>query len=91
MAQKHIVKQGNADMWINSFMEWICKARQNYKVDFFVTFAVENPPCTSGLPSDIPIEGLPTPADVPDFVPTGPAGPIELPSPQPTGGAAPKQ
>jgi hypothetical protein len=104
MANKHMpatTQAANDDERVSKFIEWTCGLRKDYKVEIFVTFAVYNQACTSGLPSDVPIVGEPTPQ--PEAVPTGPAptlppgatpvntpsSPDQAPPAVPTGSAAP--
>ncbi len=104
MANKHMPATSaakNDDERVSKFLEWVCGLRKDYKVQTFVTFAVYNQACTSGLPSDVPIVGEPTVG--PEAQPTGPAptlapGTTAIPTPTgaapvapavPTGGAAP--
>jgi hypothetical protein len=104
MANKHMPAAeaaANDDERVSRFIEWMCGLRKDYKVEIYVTFAVYNQACTSGLPSDIPIVGEPTPQ--PEAVATGPAptlppgatpvntpsSPDQAPPAVPTGGAAP--
>ena len=73
MASKHMPPTGNDDERTNGFLSWICQTRQGYDVKINLTFTVENKPCTSGLPSDVPITGMPSQSNqttVPDDVPT---------------------
>ena len=74
MANKHMpatTDAKNDDERVSKFLEWMCGIRKDYKVETFVTFAVYNQACTSGLPSDVPIVAEPT--QQPEAVPTGPA------------------
>ncbi len=104
MANKHMpttTAAKNDDERVSKFLEWVCGLRKDYKVQTFVTFAVYNQACTSGLPSDVPIVGEPTVE--PQAQPTGSAptlapGTTAIPTPTgqksvapavPTGGAAP--
>lgn len=104
MANKHMpaaTDAKNDDERVSKFIEWLCGLRKDYKVEIYVTFAVYNQACTSGLPSDVPIVGEPTPE--PQAVPTGPAptlppgstpvntpsSPNRAPPAVPTGSAAP--
>jgi hypothetical protein len=104
MANKHMPAPeaaANDDERVSRFIEWMCGLRKDYKVAIYVTFAVYNQACTSGLPSDVPIVGEPTPQ--PEAVATGPAptlppgatpvntpsSPNQAPPAVPTGGAAP--
>lgn len=77
MAGKHMPQQGTDDEKTNGFISWMCKARESYDVKLNLKFDVEgNKPCTSGLPSDVPISGLSIPQQggttVPQPEATGP-------------------
>jgi hypothetical protein len=101
MANKHMPATTAArsdDERVDKFMQWMCEVRKDYKIEIYVTFAVYNQACTSGLPSDVPIVAEPT--QQPEAVPTGPAPtlppgttpvdtPVQAPPAVPTGGAAP--
>jgi curved DNA-binding protein CbpA len=59
MANEHMPKEGDADKKADGFIQWICQARQSYNVKILLTFTItDNPPCTSGLPSDLPLPGV---------------------------------
>ena len=66
MANEHMPKTGTNEEKTNGFIKWICDTRKNYDVKVFVTFNVDNPPCTSGLPTDLPLPGVEEPTPVPD-------------------------
>lgn len=60
VANEHLPKSGTADARTNGFVKWICDTRKGYDVKIYRKFTVaENQPCTSGLPSDLPLPGLP--------------------------------
>jgi hypothetical protein len=75
MANDHLPAEGNDDARTTGFINWICQTRQKYDVQILVDFMVkENQPCSSGLPTDLPITAGQTqepPAEVPEAVPTG--------------------
>ena len=59
MANEHMPKRGSASDRTDGFIKWICDTRKNYDVKILLNFLVpDNPPCTSGLPSDLPLPGL---------------------------------
>lgn len=100
MANKHMPATTAArsdDERVSKFLEWMCGLRKDYPVQIYVTFAVYNQSCTSGLPSDVPIVAIPT--EQPEAVPTGPAPTIPpgttpvntpmVPQAVPTGSPAP--
>lgn len=61
MANRHMPQQGNAEERAQGFINWICTTRRNYDAQHKLTFIVkENRPCTSGLPSDVPLPGVDT-------------------------------
>src|SRR5439155_13138097 len=76
MAGKHMPQTGSDEEKTNGFISWMCKARESYTVNIILNIpAVEgNKPCTSGLPSDVPIAGLSIPS----------AGGTEVPVPEAT-------
>jgi hypothetical protein len=83
MADAHIPKTGTPEERTNAWIEWICTTRESYDVKINLTFVLkDNPPCTSGLPADLPLPGVdaPVPEDVPtQVVPSEPQS-----TPQPT-------
>jgi hypothetical protein len=90
MASKHMPQEGDEDSRVNAFLAWMCEKRENYVVEINIQFQVEgNQPCSSGLPSDVPITGdLPAAPGgeepiVPEAEPTGeiPLGPVFTPTP----------
>ena len=59
MADHHVPQTGSNDSKTQGFIDWICTTRKSYDVKILVTFSVtDNPPCTSGLPSNLPLPGL---------------------------------
>jgi curved DNA-binding protein CbpA len=88
MASKYMPQQGSNDERTNAFISWICTTRESYDVKINLTFQVENnKPCSSGLPSDVPLtDALPGGEEqpiVPEPEPTGeaPLGPVNTPTP----------
>lgn len=62
MASKHVPQTGSDDDKQTGFINWICTARKKYEVKINLTFTAPNQPCTSGLPSDVPLTtDIPTP------------------------------
>jgi hypothetical protein len=59
MADQHMPKEGDADQRTEGFIQWICNTRKYYDVKILIDFLVkDNPSCTSGLPSNMPLPGL---------------------------------
>ncbi|HET6313409.1 MAG TPA: SurA N-terminal domain-containing protein, partial [Chloroflexia bacterium] len=67
MANEHLPKEGDANTRTDGFIKWICDTRKNYDVRILMTLTepagstappVENVPCTSGLPTDLPLPGV---------------------------------
>jgi len=59
MANQHMPQAGTDDERSQGFVDWICTTRKNYDVKILTTFTIsDNPSCTSGLPSDLPLPGL---------------------------------
>lgn len=87
MANEHMPKDGDAATRTDGFIKWICDTREDYDVQIMMQFLVtNNPPCTSGLPSDVPLPGLettPVPEDVPTAVLPAQTTPT-VPSAEPT-------
>jgi curved DNA-binding protein CbpA len=82
MANAHIPQTGTPEERTNAWIEWICATRNDYTVQINLTFVLkDNPPCTSGLPADLPLPGIDT--TVPDDVPTKvvPSEPQATPAP----------
>jgi hypothetical protein len=86
MANSHMPAEGNTDQRTEAYARWICETRNKvdpatqrplYDVKINLTFTVENPPCTSGLPPDIPLPGIDQEAPEPISTPGGtdPQGP----------------
>jgi len=86
MADAHMPKTGTADEKRSAFFQWICEARKNYNVKINLTFAVQNPPCTSDLPPELPLPGIDSiPEPEGTAVPSAPQGPVGPPAaPTPT-------
>lgn len=85
MADKHMPKTGTDQERTDAFIKWICTTRQSYNVKVNLTFTAKNDPCTSGLPSDVPLPGLGTPT-APE--PLGTAVPATV-APQPGSAGTP--
>jgi hypothetical protein len=95
MANEYMPKEGTTDARTEAYLKYICSVRNsvdpatqrpNYVVQINLTFAVENPPCTSGLPPEIPLPDLQPEAPDPISTPAGPAG---TPTTGPLGPPAP--
>lgn len=59
MASKHVPQTGTDDEKQNAFINWMCTARKGYDVKVLLNFTQANQPCSSGLPSDVPLTTLP--------------------------------
>lgn len=70
MANKHTPKTGTDSERTEAFIRWFCQARTAYDVKIMLTFTVANQPCTSGLPTDLPLPGVTGEGEPPDDVPT---------------------
>lgn len=85
MANEHMPQTGSDAARTDGFIKWICDTRQSYSVSLLMTFLVkDNPPCTSGLPSDVPLPGLgetPVPEPVESVAPRAPTA--QTPAPEP--------
>ena len=91
MASKYMPQTGDQNTKESGFISWICQTRAKYDVKIVISFpdVTGHAPCSSGLPSSIPLKSdqLPPP---PAGVPTGtgptaaPQNPNQPPSPQPT-------
>ncbi len=81
MASEHMPTDGTDDERTDGFIKWICDTRQDYNVNIMMTFIVtNNPSCTSGLPSDLPLPGLgQTPVPEPEATGEVPAQPAATP------------
>jgi hypothetical protein len=56
MASKYMPQDGTDDARTNAFIGWMCDRRKAYEVKINLTFQVQgNKPCSSGLPSDVPL------------------------------------
>lgn len=85
MADRHVPKEGTATERTDGWIKWICETRKAYDVRIFKTFIVEsNAPCTSGLPTDLPLPGVEQ-EELPDDLPTAAVPAI----PNPNGTPAP--
>ncbi|MEA2575011.1 MAG: DnaJ domain [Chloroflexia bacterium] len=70
MADKHIPKEGTSTARTDAWIKWICEVRNSYDVKLIKKFFVEsNQPCTSGLPSDLPLPGIEQ-ENIPDEIAT---------------------
>jgi len=84
MADAHMPKTGTPDEKRSAFYQWICQTRKSYDVKINITFAVNNDPCTSDLPPELPLPGI---DDIPPepigtaVVPQTPQGPQGPPTP----------
>lgn len=59
MADRYIPKTGSSNERTDGFIKYICNLRQAYTVQLYKKFVVaENAPCTSGLPTDLPLPGI---------------------------------
>lgn len=86
MADAHAPKTGTEEERRNAFFQWICQTRQSYTVKINITFSVQNPPCTSDLPPELPMPGVETTVPEPEgttvpATPQGPVGPPAAPTP----------
>jgi curved DNA-binding protein CbpA len=95
MANAHMPTTGTSDERTEAFSKWVCDLRRStnpgtttpvYDVKINISFMVENPPCTSGLPPDIPLPNIEQ--EPPEPIST-PAEPAETPTPGPVGPPAP--
>jgi hypothetical protein len=95
MANAHMPTEGTTDERTEAFSRWICDLRKStdpatgkplYDVKINLTFLIENPPCTSGLPPDIALPGIEQEPPEPISTPAAPAG---TPSVGPPGPPAP--
>jgi hypothetical protein len=86
MANQHLPAEGSGDERTERFIQWICDTRANYDVQILITFIVTgNPPCTSGLPTDLPLPGIDPTAPEPEATTEVPAQPAATPpDPNPT-------
>jgi hypothetical protein len=86
MANQHLPAEGTPELRTEGFIKWICDTRAGYDVKILLTFIVtNNPPCTSGLPSDVPLPGIdqttPPEAEPTAVTPAEPASPPPGPNP----------
>jgi hypothetical protein len=87
MANEHLPAEGTPEERTEGFIKWICDTRANYDVQLLISFVVtNNPPCTSGLPSDLPLPGIEqTTAPEPEPTAVLPSDPAATPpDPNPT-------
>ncbi|HEY0071012.1 MAG TPA: SurA N-terminal domain-containing protein [Chloroflexia bacterium] len=83
MADRHLPPTGTSQARTEGFIKWICETRKSYDVRILKHFIVaENVPCTSGLPSDLPLPGVEQ-EEVPDELATAvvPPNPNATPAP----------
>jgi hypothetical protein len=67
MANDHMPSTGSDDDRTNAFLTWICDTRKSYDVKVLLTFSIDNPTCTSGLPiPELPLPGLSQGTQVPE-------------------------
>jgi hypothetical protein len=96
MANAHMPAEGTSDERTEAYLKYICSVRNsvdpatqrpNYDVKINIVFVVpDNPPCTSGLPPELPLPGIEPEAPEPISTPAGPAG---TPTTGPIGPPAP--
>jgi hypothetical protein len=88
MANEHLPKEGDANTRTDGFIKWICDTRKNYDVRILMTLTepagstappVENVPCTSGLPTDLPLPGVEEAPPEPEQTAIAPIEPGALP------------
>jgi hypothetical protein len=85
MADRHVPKTGTSQARTDGFIKWICETRKSYDVRILRKFLLEsNVPCTSGLPSDLPLPGVEQ-EEIPEDLPTAvlPANPNPNATPAP--------
>jgi hypothetical protein len=83
MADRHLPPTGTSQARTDGFIKWICETRKSYDVRIYRKFMLEsNVPCTSGLPSDLPLPGIEQ-EEVPDEIATAvvPPNPNSTPAP----------
>lgn len=89
MAEQHMPKTGTNTERTEGFIRWICDTRQNYDAVVKLSFTVtENRPCTSGLPSDLPLPGITEGTPVPEPIATSEVPAIRPAEASPTATAA---
>jgi curved DNA-binding protein CbpA len=67
MANDHMPTTGSDDERTDAFLKWICDTRKSYDVKVLLTFSIDNPTCTSGLPiPELPLPGLSQGTQVPE-------------------------
>lgn len=88
MANEHLPKEGDANTRTDAFIKWMCDTRKNYDVRILMTLTepagstappVENIPCTSGLPNDLPLPGVEEAPPEPEQTAIAPIEPGTLP------------
>ena len=82
MAERNMTTGSTSDERIENFSKWVCDTRNKvdpntnkpiYDIKINLTFTVENPPCTSGLPlPDIALPGVTPEAPEPISTPAAP-------------------
>lgn len=85
MADRHLPPAGTAQARTDGFIKWVCETRKSYDVRINRKFMLEsNVPCTSGLPSDLPLPGIEQ-EEIPDEIATAvvPASPNPNSTPAP--------
>ncbi len=66
MATEHVPKTGTNEQKVEGFIRWICETRKNYDVQIYKKFSMQHQPCTSGLPTDLPLPGVEQPTPGPE-------------------------
>jgi hypothetical protein len=88
MANEHLPKEGDANTRTDAFIKWMCDTRKNYDVRILMTLPepagstappVENVPCTSGLPNDLPLPGVDEAPPEPEQTAIAPIEPGTIP------------
>ena len=88
MANEHLPKEGDANTRTDAFIKWMCDTRKNYDVRILMTLTepagstsppVENVPCTSGLPNDLPLPGVEEAPPEPEQTAIAPIEPGNVP------------
>ncbi|MDQ3705291.1 MAG: DnaJ domain-containing protein [Chloroflexota bacterium] len=70
MADRHIPKEGTSSARTDAWIKWICDTRKSHDVRLIKQFFMKtNEPCTSGLPSDLPLPGVEQ-EEIPEDLPT---------------------
>jgi hypothetical protein len=93
MANEHLPKEGDANTRTDGFIKWICDTRTNYDVRILMTLTeppgstappIENVPCTSGLPTDLPLPGVEEAPPEPEQTAIAPIEPGTVPEAEAT-------